>query len=42
MSQQQPVPIGVPGEIYVGGAGVAAGVFEQAGTHGGKVCPSYQ
>jgi len=36
--RQEPVAVGITGEIYIGGAGLGAGVYESAGVDGGAVC----
>ena len=36
---RQPVPIGVPGELYIGGMGVVGGYWDSSGLTAGKICP---
>ena len=36
--QQNPVPIGVPGELYIGGNGIASGYVNRAGVDGRQIC----
>ena len=38
-SQLRPVPVGVPGELYIGGASLARGYFSQAAHTAGKFIP---
>src|SRR5262249_19217204 len=36
-AHQQPVPIGVPGELHIGGGGLGGGYWKQSGVAAGKV-----
>ena len=38
LNDGQMVPVGIPGEMFVGGAGLGRGLFESSGPHRGAVC----